>query len=207
MAGLSCAPAGNTIHLQRPDAILARVSRLTYGINVAEKPTDSCSQHGRCITDRKGRTWCETHFRTLVRINEVVQIGDETQPVAMFPMPGAEVVQVPIYATEAVKALHITEPGMWRVGVVHIKIEKRHKVNFGFWKAGQQSSDQYKIELRFKFGAAEVQVEAYDATNRRMVSAEFMFSNEAAGAEHGNSVPLPGVGPQGLGARLAKLQL
>lgn len=207
MRGLSCACAGNTIHLQRPDAILARVSRLTYGINVGDKPTDSCCRHGKCITDRKGRTWCETHFRTLVRNNEVVQIGDRTQPVAMFPMPDAEAVRVPIYATEAVDASHITEPGMCRVGVVLIKIEKRHKVNLGFWKTGQQSSDQYKIELRFKFGAAEVQVEAYDVTNKRVVSAEFMFSNEAAGAEHGNSVHLPGVGGQGLGAQLAGLHL
>jgi hypothetical protein len=196
---------GNTIHLQRPDAILARVTRLTYGLNVGDHPTADCHTHGRCVTDRKGRTWCESHFRPLVRINEIVQVGDSTEPFAVYPMPDAEVVQVPIFATEAVDASHVTEAGMQQVGLVKVKVEKTAKVNLGLFKAGKQSNDQYKVELRFKFGAAEIEVQAYDVTNKRHVSTELSFCSEAAGADHNQRVQLPGVG--GLVNGLAGLQL
>lgn len=161
--------------------------------------------HGRCMTDRKGRTWCETHFRPLVHINDIVHIGDSTPPFAVYPLPDKPVVRVDIYATESSDAHHVTEAGMQRVGMITVKVDKSAKVNLGVFKAGKMSVDQYRVELRFKFGAAEVQVTAYDVTNKRHVSTEFMFSNEAAGAEHNQRVQLPGVGDAQAG--LAALQL
>lgn len=142
------------------------------------------------MTDAKGRTWCTTHFKPLVRTNEVVKVGAATDPVAVYPMPGVDVTMVPIYATVASTATHTTEPGMFEVGTVHIKVDKASK----FLKIGRQSSDDYKIELRFRFGTAEMQVQAYDVTNDREICVEFTFASEAAGAEQNCHVTLPGVG-------------
>lgn len=143
--------------------------------------------------------------RPLVHINDIVQIGDATDPFVVYPLPDADVVHVPIYATDSADASHTTEPGMYRVGVVHVKVEKTPKFKLGMLKAGRMSCDDYKIELRFRFGAAEVQVQAYDVTHKRNAVADFTFSNEAAGAEHNRRVNLPGVG--GMEAAMAGLQL
>lgn len=185
--------AGNTIHLQRPDAIRARVSRLTYGLNVGDHPKDGCRTAGRCIQDRKGRTWCETHFRPLVRIHDLVQVGESSQPFAVYPLPDADVVHVPIFATEATDASHTTEPGMQRIGVLSVGVNKARKYALGLIKAGRQSSDDYKIELSFRFGCAEVEVHAFDVTNKCSTKVDFIFSSEPAGAEHNWRVDLPGV--------------
>ena len=42
-------PSGNTIHLQQPDTIIARVSRLTYGVECGVQPTQQCWQHGHPV--------------------------------------------------------------------------------------------------------------------------------------------------------------
>jgi hypothetical protein len=198
---------GNTIHLQRPQAIKARVSTLTYGVNVARLPEARCHTHGKCEADRKGRTWCQTHFVPLVRINEIVEVGDSTQPMTVYPMSGAVAAEVPIFATEASDASHVTEAGMRQVGTVTVKVDKSPKLSLGVFKAGKQSCDQYKIELRFKFGAAELEVQAYDVTNRRNVSAQVRFSSEVAGAQHNQRAQLPGPGVESVASGLAAVHM
>jgi len=185
-------PLGNTIHLQRPAAISARVSRLTYGINVGDNPQPACHHVGRCIQDRKGRTWCETHFRPLVKIDDVVQIGERTQPLTVYPLPDEPVVHVPIFATESADVSHVTEPGMHKIGVLSVQVNKAHKFKLGPIKAGRISSDEYKVELSFRFGSTEVEVHAYDVTNKCSSKVEFNFSSQPAGAEHQWHVNLPG---------------
>lgn len=63
--------AGNTIHLQQPDAIVARVSRLTYGVGCGRSPTAECCRVGNIKTDKHGRQWCSTHFWPQVKVDEV----------------------------------------------------------------------------------------------------------------------------------------
>jgi hypothetical protein len=55
LLSLCGAVSGNTIHLQQPDAIVARVSRLTYGVGCGRHPTPQCAKHGHTTTDKKGQ--------------------------------------------------------------------------------------------------------------------------------------------------------
>jgi hypothetical protein len=66
-----CILAGNTIHLQQPDAIVARVSRMTYGVGCGRSPTAECRRVGTITTDRHGREWCSSHFWPQVKVDEV----------------------------------------------------------------------------------------------------------------------------------------
>jgi hypothetical protein len=52
---------------------------------------------------------------------QVVKLGDATPTFTVYPMPGARHVQVPIYATEASTASHVTEKGMQAMGVIEVR--------------------------------------------------------------------------------------
>lgn len=52
---------------------------------------------------------------------QVVKLGAATPTFTVYPMPGARRVQVPIYATEASTASHVTEPGMQAMGVIEVR--------------------------------------------------------------------------------------
>lgn len=166
---------------------MARVSRMTYGVGCARRPTQSCLQHGHTVTDKRGESWCSTHFWPLVTVDQVVKLGDSTAPFVVRPMPGAKTVKVPVYATEASHAQHVTEAGMQLMGSVEIEIDKAKK---GLFRCGRISSDAYKIELTFEFGAAEMQVRTYDVYNKCNRHCSIEFSSEVA--EGGCRVSLPG---------------
>jgi hypothetical protein len=52
---------------------------------------------------------------------QVVKLGDATPTFTVFPMPGARRVHVPIFATEASTASHVTERGMQDMGVIEVR--------------------------------------------------------------------------------------
>lgn len=139
------------------------------------------------MTDKKGQSWCDTHFWPLVKVDQTVKLGESTAPFTVYPMPGASKVRVPIYATEASEAYHTTEAGMQQMGAIEIEISRRRK---GIFSCCSISDDEYKIELTFEFGSAEMQVRAYDVFNQCQVQCSVEFSSEVASG--GCRVSLPG---------------
>ena len=103
---------------------------------------------------------------------------ETTPPFTVYPMPGATKVRVPIFATEATDAQHVTEGDMQLMGSVEVDVVKPRKG--GCFFCGHISSNEYKIQLTFEFAAAEMQVKAYDVSNKCYVKCRVEFSSEAA---------------------------
>jgi hypothetical protein len=181
--------AGNTIHLQRPDTISARCSRYTYGVNVMRPPLPECRLLNHICKDSKGELLCEKHFSPLVRVGDVVQVGDFCGPLAVYPLPKSKTASVDVWVTPHRDASHVTEPKMRKLGTVTVDVCKAVRKKWGL-TVGKQSCKDYQIDLYFKFGAADMQVRALDVTNNREVSTTVTFSSDAAAA---GPVMLPAV--------------
>lgn len=172
--------AGNTIHLKQPRTILTRCSRLTYGVGAAVKPSADCEKLGNCGWDpkQKGR-YCFGHFLVLLAQGEYIEVDGTVKEQTLTPLPGVKQCHVQVYATERPNATHIYEKHVHKVGEVQITVEKSKKTWLGM-QVGKQASDDYKIRLRFTFGAAEFTVEAHDVTNNRKLQTKIVFSNRPA---------------------------
>jgi hypothetical protein len=151
--------AGNTIHLQRPDTISARCSRYTYGVNVMRPPMPECHRLGHICKDGKGNALCDMHFRPLVRVGDIVQVGEFCGPLTVYPTPKSKTASVDVWVTPHRDASHVTEPKMRKLGTVKVDVCKAVKKKWGL-PVGTQSSKDYQIDLFFKFGAADMQVRA-----------------------------------------------
>jgi hypothetical protein len=186
---LSAHPAGNTIHLQRPDTITARCSRYTYGVNVMRAPTAQCRQLGQLCRDSHDNILCETHFRPLVRVGDIVKVGEFAGPLSVHPTAGSKKASVDVWVTSEYDASHTTEPEMRKLGTVKVDVRKAARKKWGI-VVGKQSSRDYQIDLYFKFGAGNMQVRAVDVTNGTEVSTTVTF---CSGAAAGGRVMLPAV--------------
>uniref|UniRef100_A0A383VX69 Actin-like ATPase domain-containing protein n=1 Tax=Tetradesmus obliquus TaxID=3088 RepID=A0A383VX69_TETOB len=178
---------GNTIHLQHPDTISARCSRYTYGVNVLRAPEPCCQQHGSLCKDSKGGVHCSTHFRPLIRVGEVVRVGEFAGPLSVHPAPGCKTASVDVWVTPERDARHTTEAGMRMLGTVKMDVRKAARKKWGL-TVGRQSSKDYPIDLYFDFGAGDMQVRALDRTNNTEVCTTVVFCADTAA---GGPVALP----------------
>lgn len=69
-----------------------------------------------CVGSQQQTLWAMLHV-----VFQVVKLGGATPTFTVYPMPGARHVQVPIYATEASTASHVTEAGMQSMGVIEAR--------------------------------------------------------------------------------------
>jgi len=176
---------GNTIHLQHPGVIMARVSRLSYGLGIATTPGHACHKLGSVFQAKGGKdVLCHNHFHKLVTKGDVVELGNWTKPCTVTPQRGSAAkitLSVSVYSTEAEQTDHLG-PHMTKVGEVKINVQKIVKKFLGI-PVRKQASDDYKIDLQFRFGAAQFEVKAYDRTTGDEVMATVEFVSDKVGRD------------------------
>ncbi|XP_050700037.1 heat shock 70 kDa protein 12A-like isoform X2 [Eriocheir sinensis] len=150
-----------------PGIVTVRRSRLTYGVGVLNRFNPAEHPREKRVTAAGGE-WCADVLDRFVGVDESVAVGDVVVRSYTPATPKQSTVILHLYATERHDVKFVTEPGVDRVGTLHLDLGPPSSTT-------STTPPSREISVHMRFGDTEVKASAVDHLTGHCVKADIDF--------------------------------